>query len=102
MYFKKINNKTIKISNTVNKHLLKEKNFGINKLQTYQIFANKVLRTRKIPISNWNKDVRLLHHTTKPMKSNVLVSILLSFNSSSPRDLEREKRFSLSPQPDET
>jgi len=47
VYFKKINNKTIKISNTVNKHLLKEKNFGINKLQTYRIFANKVLRSRK-------------------------------------------------------
>ena len=47
VYFKKINNKTIKISNTVNKNLLKEKNFGINKLQTYRIFANKVLRSRK-------------------------------------------------------
>ena len=55
VYFKKINNKTIKISNTVNKHLLKEKNFGINKLQTYQIFANKVLRSRKNLIKIFQK-----------------------------------------------
>jgi len=55
VYFKKINNKTIKISNTVNKHLLKEKNFGINKLQTYRIFANKVLRSRKNLIKIFQK-----------------------------------------------
>ena len=55
VYFKKINNKKIKISNTVNKHLLKEKNFGINKLQTYRIFANKVLRSRKNLIKIFQK-----------------------------------------------
>ena len=55
VYFKKINNKTIKISNTVNKNLLKEKNFGINKLQTYRIFANKVLRSRKNLIKIFQK-----------------------------------------------
>ena len=55
VYFKKINNKTIKISNTVNKHLLKEKNFGINKLQTYRIFANKVMRSRKNLIKIFQK-----------------------------------------------
>ncbi len=55
VYFKKINNKTIKISNTVNKHLLKEKNFGINKLQTYRIFANKVLKSKKNLIKIFQK-----------------------------------------------
>ncbi len=55
VYFKKINNKRIKISNTVNKHLLKEKNFGINNLQTYRIFAKKVLRSRKKLIKIFQK-----------------------------------------------
>ena len=55
VYFKKISNKTIKISNTVNKHLLKEKNFGINNLQTYRIFAKKVLRSRKNLIKIFQK-----------------------------------------------
>ena len=55
VYFKKINNKTIKISNNVNKHLLKEKNFGINNLQTYRIFAKKVLRSRKKLIKIFQK-----------------------------------------------
>ena len=55
VYFKKINNKTIKISNTVNKHLLKEKNFGINKLQTYRIFANKVMKSKKNLIKIFQK-----------------------------------------------
>ncbi len=47
VYFKKVDNKEIKISKTVNSHLSNERKFGINKLKTYQQFARKVKYSKK-------------------------------------------------------
>ena len=47
VYFKKIDNKKIKISKIVNMHLSKERKFGINKLITYKTFAKKVKKSKK-------------------------------------------------------
>ena len=47
VYFKKIDNKKIKVSKVVNFHLNNEKKFGINKLKTYQTFARKVKDSKK-------------------------------------------------------
>ena len=47
VYFKKVDNREIKISKTVNSHLSNERKFGINKLKTYQLFARKVKHSKK-------------------------------------------------------
>ncbi len=47
VYFKKVDNKHIKVSKKVNLHLLNEKKFGINNLETYKIFAKKVKVSKK-------------------------------------------------------
>ena len=55
VYFKKIDNKKIKVSKIVNKHLSKEKKFGINSLETYKIFAKKVKKSKKNLIKIFQK-----------------------------------------------
>ncbi len=55
VYFKKIDNKKIKVSKIVNKHLSKEKKFGINSLKTYKIFAKKVKKSKKNLIKIFQK-----------------------------------------------
>ncbi len=55
VFFKKKNNKEIKVSKIVNKHLSNEKKFGINKLKTYQIFAKKVKDSKKKLIKIFQK-----------------------------------------------
>ena len=47
VFFKKGDNKKIKVSKIVNVHLSNEKKFGVNKLKTYQIFAKKVKDSKK-------------------------------------------------------
>ncbi len=46
VFFKKIDNKKIKISINVYKNLINEKKFGINKLKTYQRFAKEVKKSK--------------------------------------------------------
>jgi len=47
-FIKRKSNKTIKIDKSVNKQIKKELSFGLSKLKTFKIFANKTAKSKKL------------------------------------------------------